>query len=76
MSDKKVGLEIPIDWIHIGRVLHEDDNFVTMEVPKHNRVTFQVIDGDHFYSFICLDFQLDEPEHSIRFCNPWEEPDE
>lgn len=46
--------------IRIGRVLHEDNDFVTIEVAKNDKVTFhlqqnedgETVGGDEFFSFV------------------------
>jgi hypothetical protein len=52
---------VPRDHVLPGRVLHEDDDFLTLEVGKHDAVTFhlqqdpetgETIGGDRFLTVV------------------------
>jgi hypothetical protein len=53
-------MKISKDMLHVGRVLHEDDDFVTMEIGKHDDVRFtlqqdeegEAVGGDRFLTLL------------------------
>lgn len=55
-------MKLPQDMLRIGRVLHEDDSFVTMEIAKNDEVTFhlqqndegETVGGDQFFTIVFL----------------------
>lgn len=38
--------------MRVGRVLHEDDDFVTLEVAKSDRRELRVEDGDRYLTLV------------------------
>ena len=38
--------------VFLGRILHQDDDFVTMEIPKRGDIEIEVRDGDAFLSLV------------------------
>ena len=52
----------------VGRVLHEDDGFVTLEVAKDMSRTLQLEDGDRFLTVL---FVHNTPT-GVKAWKPWE----
>jgi hypothetical protein len=61
------------DLMRVGRVLHEDDAFVTLEVAKHDDRQLRVEGGDQFLTLLFI-HQADTP-HGPRAeaWLPWKE---
>lgn len=59
------------------RVLNEDDDFLTLEVAKHDDVKFtlqrdednEIVGGDQFYTILFVKFENGEPV----IWRPWED---
>lgn len=64
------------DMIFVGRVLHEDDSFITMEIGKSDDVEFtlqkdedgETVGGDRFLTVMFIKMEEDGAE----FWKPWE----
>lgn len=56
--------------IRIGRVLHEDKDFMTLELAKSDQTPLRVEDGDNFLTLIFV-HQDDDGQTSSWF--PWED---
>lgn len=52
--------------IRIARVLHQDEAFLTLEVPLDENRELRVEDGDRFYSFIFVRSVPDEETGRIK----------
>lgn len=65
----------------VGRVLHEDDDFITMEIGKRDEVVFhlqqndegETVGGDQFYFLLFVTNQDTFPAGTVRIWKPWEE---
>lgn len=64
--------QIPSKHVRIGRVLHEDPNFLTVEVPKDLERELRLEEGDRFLTII---FARTEDNGKLRTWVPWEEDD-
>jgi hypothetical protein len=60
---------IPQAHVRICRVLHEDDAFMTVEVPKDLNRQLRLEDGDRFLTLI---FCKTEDDGRLRTWIPWE----
>jgi hypothetical protein len=61
---------VPREHLVVGRVLHEDDDLVTMEVGKRDDVTFHLQQDDRFFTLV---FIKSEKDGTARTWKPWEE---
>lgn len=65
------------DMVFVGRVLHEDDSFITMEIGKSDDVEFtlqkneegETVGGDRFLTVMFIRMENDGAE----VWKPWEE---
>jgi hypothetical protein len=70
-------MKIPRDQISVARVLSEDDDFLVLEVGKHDNVTFtlqkdedgETIGGDRFLTVLFIHHTDDGAE----VWKPWED---
>lgn len=70
-------MQISKDSILPARVLNEDDDFITLEVAKHDAVTFtlqrdennQIVGGDRFYTILFITVE----DGQGRIWKPWED---
>jgi hypothetical protein len=62
--------------IRVGRVLHEDDAFVTLEVAKDDNRPLRVEDGDRYLTLLFVRSKPThaDPHRAVAWL-PWEEPD-
>jgi hypothetical protein len=64
------------DQIRVGRVLHEDDAFLTLEVAKDEHRPLSIESGDRFLTLV---FVRSKPTHAdpqrAEAWLPWEETD-
>lgn len=66
--------------LFVSRVLHEDDDFVTIEVGKHDGVEFnlqrdengEVVGGDRFLTVVFVRADEDNPGRAVQW-NPFED---
>lgn len=56
--------------LRVGRILHEDDDLITIEVGKRDDVTY-TLDPDTPDRFLTLLFVRNTPE-GVRVWTPWE----
>lgn len=61
-------MQIPKQMVKPARVLHEDDDFVTVEVGKHDDVSFTLEDGDEFLTLL---FIRSDGEGGMEVWEPW-----
>jgi len=69
-------MDLNRDLILPARVLAEDDDFITLEVGKHDAVSFtlqqnehgETVGGDRFHTLVFIHFTGDGAE----FWKPWE----
>jgi hypothetical protein len=69
--------DIPLRHVTVGRVLHQDADFATIEVGKHDQVEFnlqsdengEVVGGDQFLTLIFI-HQVDG---AFETWVPWED---
>lgn len=61
-------MRIPGEMICVARVLNEDDDFLTLEVGKHDAVSFTLEEGDSFHTLL---FVHKEGE-GLEVWKPWE----
>lgn len=59
------------DLVLIGRVLHEDAEFLTLQVPKSLQTELHLAEGDTFYT-LCFLHQT-APSGPLVPWRPWEE---
>lgn len=64
-------MQIPKSHLRIGRVLHEDDAFMTIEVPKDENRQLRLEEGDRFLTFI---FTRND-DGAMSTWIPWEDTD-
>lgn len=65
------------DHVIACRVLNEDDDFLTLEVAKHDDATFtlqrdednEIVGGDRFHTILFVKFENGEPV----IWKPWED---
>ena len=62
-------MQVPKSHMRIGRVLHEDDAFMTLEVPKDDDRPLRIEDGDRYLTFIFTH----NTDDGIETWIPWEE---
>ncbi len=67
-------MQLPAKMLRIGRVLHEDDDFLTIEVPKDDQRQLRVEDGDKFLTFIFV--KRDPEDGAMGVWIPWEDQQE
>lgn len=68
-----MAIELPSRLVLVGRVLHEDDDFVTLEIGKTEQVVFhlqqndegETVGGDQFLTLVFFNTK------QRRFWNPW-----
>lgn len=63
-------MEIEKKLIKPARVLHEDDDFLTLEVGKHDDVSF-TLDEEGGNSFLTLIFVHADGEGAMEVWEPW-----
>ena len=61
--------KVPLDHVHVGRVLSEDDENFVIEVPKDKRKAFETIAPDAVYVTLIFAQNLDDGK--LRTCIPW-----
>lgn len=70
-------MKVPSELLKVSRVLHEDDDFVTLEVAKHDNVTFhlgqneegETVGGDRFLTVL---FVRATPEAGAGAASAWD----
>jgi hypothetical protein len=60
---------MPGRYLRIARVLHQDDDLVTLEVVKNERRQLRIEDGDQFWTLV---FLRQERGAAMTFWLPWE----
>jgi hypothetical protein len=73
-------VKISPEMLKVGRVLHEDDDFVTLEVGKHDDVTFtlekdedgETVGGDNFLTVLFVHAE----DGAFAVWEPWEDEGE
>lgn len=63
------------DILKIGRVLHEDDDFVTLEIGKRDDVTFhlqqdesgETVGGDRFFTVVFVHADKSNPGNAVSW---------
>jgi hypothetical protein len=69
-------MQIGKEMLHVGRVLHEDNDFVTMEIGKHDDVKFtlgqneegEIVGGDRFLTILFVH----NIDGHMEVWKPWE----
>lgn len=64
-------MQFNMKHLQIGRVLYEDDDFVTLEIPKDKTRKLKIEDGDKFLSVVFV--KHDTSDNSVVIWTPWEE---
>ena len=60
--------------MRVGRVLHEDDAFVTLEVAKSDRRELRLEDGDRFLTLVFVKHSPSAADQARMVAwLPWEE---
>jgi hypothetical protein len=62
---------MPRRYLRIGRVLHEDDDLVTLEVVKNEDRQLRVEDGDRYLTLVFL--RQERQGAAMTFWLPWEQ---
>lgn len=70
-------MKIDVKSLCIGRVLNEDDNWLTLEVAKHEDVTFtlqkdengETVGGDKFLTLL---FVRRTDDNGVEVWRPWD----
>jgi len=65
---------IPVQHFKVARVLGEDDDFLTVEVAKHDAVVFQMSEDKTLNRFLTVLFSRDSGEGERETYVPWDEP--
>lgn len=65
----KANFKAKSEQILPARVLHEDDDFITIEVGKHDDVSFTLESGDRFLTMVFVRFVGDR----ARAWLPWKD---
>lgn len=60
--------------LQIGRVLFEDDGFITLEIPKDQGRQLKLEDGDRFLT--CVFMKHDPTDNSMVIWTPWEKEED
>lgn len=65
---RRSSLKIRLEQMRVGRVIEEDENWVTLEVAKNDLVKYHVEDGDRFYTLL---FVQSDGKGDIKADFPW-----
>jgi hypothetical protein len=57
--------------IRVGRVLHEDDDLITIEVAKNEHRQLNIEEGDQFLSLLFVHQPPGMPVGQLRAWLPW-----
>lgn len=62
-------MQFPKRELKIGRVLHEDDTFMTLEICKDEQRQLRLEDNDRFFTIIFL--RHDPSDNTMEVWTPW-----
>lgn len=69
-------MRIPTSDLKVGRVTHEDDDFITLEIAKHDQVkwTVEPLPGEENQRFFTIMFvHKSDSDDGIEIWTPWEQ---
>ena len=64
-------MQIPSREIKIAKVVGENENGLTLFVPKNEEGSFHIEDGDKFLTLLFI--RHDESDNSMEVWTPWED---
>lgn len=64
-------MQIPLSELKIAKVIGENEDGLTLFVPKDEHGTFHLTEGDKFLTMLFL--RHDPSDNSMEIWTPWEE---